>query len=1254
MNDNNNSFSSYDGYYSNNNFQFTDLTTPLDINSSNHYFSSIAEGFASPQPFLSTPSSSSTTAATEPTPTSLITIHSNNLLPFVQIHTTNAQPTNNSFGNIFRRQQTHEEIKSELPIKSEQSDAAATASATSAQQNTSANSTPPVGPDHVTPPVKTVPKPQPQEPQSNPQKILQVQKCNQCPFLCLQAEFLENHVATAHCGNEPSEYPNQKISCPGCDNIFYAKESLEVHLISDHLMCKEEAQQLVSNIPESETEPEPEPEPEPQEPRKSRIYLKNVEFLCEPQRQQESVLLDLDDQGFCNAFQSNNDSSLMNLICDQNNVPSENPPAPPPPTQIPETQPEKQKISIKSVDVLREPALMRRTDGNSFEFLPPILTNNQGDGLCLESTDILCYPNFVVPQTDLADLCQTEPQQNHLVDTQQSHETQVPDKPRRPKIYIKNVDILKEPIFLPPDNLTSVLNVHDDLHFTNLLPTNDDEFDGTKFIEGINNEYSFDCGGQNFVDCANFLLPSEDFMQQQQDQQQQEQDLPKSKIFIKNVDILKQPQFQEHPRRSTNFLHLRTVDELNLMNKNEVENLMAPNLEQNITSIETPLLPSNSSENSKNSEEVCGYRMMNQDSNSFNKPTDFQTPPAITWTNGYVLDGLDTIIDSNSEGEQKNRHYDLNTPQISIDVNDIAGGDTHDPEILFVCAEELINDNRDQNDAIQSIQSDPSEREKRSFEIVEILDDLERDQPSQESSQQESVVVPAVKETLPENNENATLVMDVDPVVVSNEKGRIYVADNLMEVEKGTSDALDVSEQSEKPKDDANFKPKPRGRPFGSNRTGLTKIRKIHANSTLVDQGEKCDFEGCSFRFKKKEVSDYHKRCHNEEVSHPMICPECNSTNFSNWNTLHTHLWRTHKIDMELHSCELCNFKTPIYSRLINTHSKIHSEERNYKCDQCEKAFKNSKQLKNHRRWHRTIAIAPPPDVYRCKECGSAFSHLKSLREHFCKDSDLFCCEICRKSLSSKSSLKLHMLTHESAKKFKCDSCDYMANDHNAFRRHRMTHDKSKMYICPLCDYKSIQSVAFQKHIKLKHPESADTIVHTCKFCPFATINVGLLTVHLAKHKLRDELEGQKDKTNPTNVETSSPVPSCASMSTITTMSMSMPMPDEYFFDSDGNNISSSNLIASNTSETSLIVVPSTVATAAAVAAVATATSNTETEHLNYKIIESSTIIETDSNQQLRNKIKVKSDLVLTDPAKFNSTNAMSPLLLNCFDGAVR
>lgn len=214
-------------------------------------------------------------------------------------------------------------------------------------------------------------------------------------------------------------------------------------------------------------------------------------------------------------------------------------------------------------------------------------------------------------------------------------------------------------------------------------------------------------------------------------------------------------------------------------------------------------------------------------------------------------------------------------------------------------------------------------------------------------------------------------------------------------------------------------------------------------------------------QFKSADLLEIHQKCHadNDGKTNKIQCPQCKQTDFRNWNTLHTHLWRQHNIDMELYSCEQCNFKTPVLSRMINTHLKIHSDERNFKCDQCDKAFKNTKQLKNHRRIHNGLVV-----IQKCVHCDTLFYNQKHMRNHIRSIHDKnvkYKCDICELIFSSVKAKQTHMLNHQKATKLKCPDCPYTSNDNNAYRRHRMTHNEKAMYNCPCCTYTSIQSTTY-------------------------------------------------------------------------------------------------------------------------------------------------------------------------------------------------
>ncbi|ALC44060.1 CG1233 [Drosophila busckii] len=991
-----------------------------------------------------------------PTTTSTSAIVEASCIPFVQIHTTDLQQQcepNRSYRNGFRRKTA--EIKSEAElIKSELAEAAA-------KERTNATPTPPTA------------KPM----STDGSTELPLNKCPNCPFLSLCQLKTQNHMSS--CFGVDTQ---QRLQCPGCANVFYHMDVLHLHLSTDHQLEQQEISTLLRTMPDKSSEGAAKRPQQlaPQVP-KSRIFIKNVDCLREPHREQDVSQLP-DFLPMLSSPVDGSAGSILDLLDDVSAVEPAN-------TVTSSLKPVGQKISIKSVDVLREPALL------PYDFQLPTAT----------VADQALPPLMV---------------HNNLLEVQ-------PEKPRQPKIYIRNVDILKEPMLLPDMGFAApVSSVTGPTEVFNadalLTPTGSvgalPGFEPTlaPLANMCNEPFSFDAvlNGAGAVGSSNTFSaldldfgvdfdngvqlvteptppPAEHAIIVSSAQQlselapvpahelstQLESFLPstaqtgssssKQKIFIKNVDILKAPQ------RGT--LHLRTVDELNLMNRNEVEHLIVPHREP--LSMELPISATTA---------VLESGLVNFEQQQVSLQAVQPTPvpaPSVGYDDGYDLaQNLEcwpwmeeTVTESMTVAETEQPAVQLELPSCSDDL--------------------LIKD-------FAQLYTSSAASTEAAVPTLLPTSPVAASVSSTEGSLSSLPVPPLV----PLAAEAASAVAPAAAAATTGDgkPARIYVANNLL---PAVADATQAAVQAE----ETVRRTSVRGRPYGA-RQSTGQAKRSNQSVSQVPEAGKCTIDGCMFRFRSPSTLEYHSRCHNGALgsAQPMICPECKSTQFSNWNCLHTHLWRTHEIDMELYCCQLCSFKTPIYSRLVNTHAKIHSEERNYKCEQCGKGFKNTKQLKNHRRLHRTQGLGMPKPqldssiaVHRCDDCGAAFKQRKTLREHLCKQrNEQPQCSNCQRVFSSKSSLKLHMRSHQDQKRFKCDKCEHEANDHNAFRRHLATHRESKRYACPHCDFRAIQSTAYRIHLEKRHPEQElSTIIHKCNVCNFSSINRGLLLVHQAKHE---------------------------------------------------------------------------------------------------------------------------------------------------------
>lgn len=168
--------------------------------------------------------------------------------------------------------------------------------------------------------------------------------------------------------------------------------------------------------------------------RKSRIYLKNVDCLREPNRQ---PMEQTDNQLTYNTSHSMETSKPSN--------------------------PPKQKISIKSVDVLREPALLRRdyeiqnTNINNFINFNTDLLNNSMD-LLSSPMNLNASNTYDFSQNLNNSLNKSNLNNNDctLGNSNNANVTmEVTEKPRRPKIYVKSVESFN---LMPLDSLHTTNN----------------------------------------------------------------------------------------------------------------------------------------------------------------------------------------------------------------------------------------------------------------------------------------------------------------------------------------------------------------------------------------------------------------------------------------------------------------------------------------------------------------------------------------------------------------------------------------------------------------------------------------------------------------------------------------------------------------------------------------------------------------------------------------------------------------------------
>ncbi len=244
------------------------------------------------------------------------------------------------------------------------------------------------------------------------------------------------------------------------------------------------------------------------------------------------------------------------------------------------------------------------------------------------------------------------------------------------------------------------------------------------------------------------------------------------------------------------------------------------------------------------------------------------------------------------------------------------------------------------------------------------------------------------------------------------------------------------------------------------------------------------------------------------DIKRKYHCKVCNKP-YANVTGLRYHTM-VH-LNQKNFKCDLCDKAFVMNATLAKHVREVHAAEKVHKCDNCGVGFNRAYNLVRHVRnsscklslLEKKKTRGPKQEStedapHKCETCGRGFGRYANLKRHVlsCLKIKTIQCGVCEKKFISQAALKFHMTCHSESRNYTCEFCGRAFKWLNGMKDHVKRHLNEKAFVCNICGKAMNTSSQLSMHRNV-HRTTKD---YACELCGSVFKHPHSLTNHMKTH----------------------------------------------------------------------------------------------------------------------------------------------------------